>query len=98
MEGERVGGYMIFWIVHGESHILNIAVAPELRRMGLGKGMLAFAIKLMRERGVAEVFLEVRVSNKASIRLYERFGFEHAYVRPRYYGNEDALVMRLLLK
>jgi ribosomal-protein-alanine N-acetyltransferase len=98
MEGEGVGGYMIFWIVHGEAHILNIAVAPELRRMGLGKRLLSFAIKLMREKGVVEVFLEVRVSNKASIRLYEGFGFEHAYVRPRYYGNEDALVMRLVLK
>lgn len=95
---ERLGAYIIFWIVHGEGHILNIAVPPELRRMGLAKKLLSFALDLMREKGVVEVFLEVRESNIVPIRLYEGFGFEHAYVRPRYYGNEDALVMKLFLK
>jgi ribosomal-protein-alanine N-acetyltransferase len=95
---ERLGAYIIFWILHGEAHILNIAVAPELRRMGLAKRLLSFTLKMMREKGVVEVFLEVRTSNIAPIRLYEIFGFEHAYVRPRYYGDEDALVMKLILK
>jgi ribosomal-protein-alanine N-acetyltransferase len=95
--GERLGAYIIFWIVHGEAHILNMAVAPGLRRMGLAKRLLTFSTEMMRARGVVEVFLEVRVSNRAAIRLYEDFGFEHAYVRERYYGDEDAIVMRLVL-
>jgi ribosomal-protein-alanine N-acetyltransferase len=95
---ERLAAYMVIWIVHGEGHILNIAVAPGLRRRGLAKRLLTFAIELMREKGVFEILLEVRRSNIEPIRLYEKFGFEHAHVRPRYYGDEDALVMRLVLK
>jgi ribosomal-protein-alanine N-acetyltransferase len=95
---ERLAAYMVIWIVHGEGHILNIAVAPGLRRRGLAKRLLTFAIELMREKGVFEILLEVRRSNIAPIRLYEKFGFEHAHVRSRYYGDEDALVMRLVLK
>jgi ribosomal-protein-alanine N-acetyltransferase len=92
---ERLGGYVIFWLVHGESHILNLVVAPELRGMGLGKRLLSFVLGEMRQRGVVEAVLEVRASNEAAIGLYEGFGFEKLYVRKNYYGDEDAIVMRL---
>ncbi len=95
---ERLAAYMVIWIVHGEGHILNIAVAPELRRMGLAKRLLRFALDFMRDKGVADVLLEVRRSKVAPIKLYEGFGFERIYVRPRYYGDEDAVVMKLVLK
>ncbi len=98
-KGEEVlAGYIVFWMVVGEAHIMNIAVAPELRGMGLAKRLLSFALNYMEQSGISSVFLEVRRSNTAARRLYEKFGFEEAFVRERYYGDEDAIVMRLELK
>ncbi len=94
---EKVAGYIIFWIVYGEAHILNIAVHPDFRRRGIAKGLLNYSLDLMRERGVCEVYLEVRRSNAAALNLYRSAGFEKIYIRRNYYGDEDAVVMRLFL-
>ncbi|MBI5599744.1 MAG: ribosomal protein S18-alanine N-acetyltransferase [Deltaproteobacteria bacterium] len=94
---QRLGAYTVFWIVAGEGHILNIAVDPELRGMGLARRLLAFILDFMSEKGVSEVYLEVRRSNEAARGLYHSSGFEEAFVREGYYGDEDAIVMRLVL-
>ncbi|MEE9614099.1 MAG: ribosomal protein S18-alanine N-acetyltransferase, partial [Thermodesulfobacteriota bacterium] len=85
----------VFWIVQEEAHILNIAVRPELRGKGIGKKLLEFSLGVMEEAGVVEVLLEVRRSNEAATRMYEDFGFEEIFTRKDYYGDEDAVVMRL---
>jgi len=75
-------------------HLMDIAVAPERRRTGVGAQLLQAL--LARLPGPDEqVTLEVRPSNGAAIRLYEGFGFKTAGVRRRYYSdnNEDALIM-----
>ncbi len=89
--------YVFFWIVQGEAHILNLTVREEFRRMGLSKRLLGFVLPFMREKGVEDIFLEVRKSNKAAISLYESFGFRVFYERKDYYVDEDALVMGLAL-
>jgi ribosomal-protein-alanine N-acetyltransferase len=52
--------------------------------------------------GVNEAFLEVRPSNLAAIRLYQRLGFEQIGIRRGYYqapdGREDAIVLKLMLR
>ena len=90
-------GYLIFWIVSGEAHILNLCVAPWARRGGGAHRMVDFALAMMVEGGVFEVFLEVRASNEAALKLYESYGFDSIYTRRRYYGDEDAQVMSLRL-
>jgi ribosomal-protein-alanine N-acetyltransferase len=94
---EMLAGYMVIWIVYGDAHILDIAVAPSLLRRGIASGLISFALRFMTERGVAVVSLEVRRSNVAAIKLYEDYGFVEAYVRKMYYGDEDAVVMSLIL-
>lgn len=89
--------YVIFWIVQGEAHILNLTVREEFRRMGLSKRLLGFVLSFMSEKGVEDIFLEVRRSNKSAISLYESFGFKVFYERKNYYVDEDALVMGLSL-
>ena len=58
-------------------------------------------LRIARARRVDRVFLEVRPSNVAAIRLYDAEGFNEIGRRPRYYparnGREDALVMALEL-
>lgn len=94
---QSLAAYMIFWVVHGEAHILNIAVRPEYRRRGLAAELLKAALDYMRGNMVFDVFLEVRRSNAAARALYAKFGFKEAYERKDYYGDEDAIVMTLEL-
>lgn len=94
---EELAAYMVFWIVHGEAHILNIAVNPAFRGRGVASRLLGMMLQLMRQSLVYEVFLEVRVSNEPARRLYRRFGFRDSFVRKNYYGDEDAIVMVLEL-
>lgn len=92
---EEIGGYVVLWVVHGEAHILNIAVNPKYRGKGIATRLMSLMLELMKRNLVYEVFLEVRVSNTAARNLYKRFGFRESFVRKNYYGDEDAIVMVL---
>lgn len=84
-------------VTAGEAEIFNIAVLPELRRTGLGKGLLATVLDRLKGQGVRVVFLEVRTGNAPAIGLYEGLGFKRVGLRKKYYADtgEDALVLRL---
>lgn len=88
-------GYYAYRVVADEMHLLNLVVAPELRRSGLGGFLLSRALEQGARRGAEAVYLEVRRSNRAAQALYERFGFLTVSVRPDYYADprEDALVL-----
>jgi len=96
---ERVRGYLCFWLVAEETHILNLAVHPEWRCRGVGGGLLGYVVDYSRAKGAEEVYLEVRRSNYRAISLYRRFHFQPRGVRPRYYQDtgEDAIIMGLRL-
>ncbi len=94
-----VVGYVCCWVVRDEMHLLNLAVHPDSRRQGIGEELLRYALARSRREGAAVATLEVRASNRAARRLYERAGFGVIAFRPRYYTNpgEDAVVMSCLL-
>ena len=98
-EGDQVLAYGIMSVGGGEAHILTIVVDEEYRGHGLGRKLLRHLISLARQRGVDTVFLEVRPSNLAAIKLYHSLGFSEIGIRKDYYpsekGREDALVMGL---
>lgn len=92
-----VAGYSILSVGAAEAHLLNLCVAPEQRRTGLGQALLDGVLVdtgLLRAR---RLFLEVRPSNRGAIALYEANDFHIIGRRPGYYpsweGREDALVM-----
>jgi [ribosomal protein S18]-alanine N-acetyltransferase len=97
-EGE-VLGYAALWAVLDQGELGNIAVAPRRRGRGVGTRLLQVVFQRARERGVKELYLEVRVSNTAAQRLYERHGFQVVGRRRGYYAEppEDALVLLLRL-
>jgi ribosomal-protein-alanine N-acetyltransferase len=76
-------------------HIMNLAVAPSHRRLGLATALLDRLFELTESDGHRGYTLEVRVSNVGAIRLYERRGFQARGVRRGYYtdNREDALIM-----
>ena len=92
---ELITGFIGVWMLPDEMHIVTIAVRDSHRRQGIGEMLLIAALHLAREKTQPLVTLEVRVSNDAAIRLYEKYGFEHVGRRPRYYSDnhEDADIL-----
>ena len=97
--GERIRGFVIFWLVHDELHVLNVATDPAQLRRGVAKALIAETLRVAKLSGAALATLEVRRTNTPAIKLYEEFGFRVVGVRPNYYAdeNEDGLVMLLAL-
>lgn len=92
-----VAAFCTIWVVLDEIHINNIAVRPECRRGGAGRALLEFVLRLGAGLGARKATLEVRRSNVAALKLYERLGFTVAGARKNYYTNpvEDALILWL---
>jgi len=92
-------GYVCFWVVFEELRMMNLAVAPHVRRRGIGRWLLQQALTMGREEGARRALLEVRVSNHPAVALYEYAGFSRSGVRSKYYTNpiEDAVLMELEL-
>jgi [ribosomal protein S18]-alanine N-acetyltransferase len=88
-------GYGGLWMVIDEAHICTLAVHPEWRRRHIGELLLASLIEKAAEQADCCITLEVRVSNLAAQRLYEKYGFNRAGLRKGYYSdnNEDAYIM-----
>jgi ribosomal-protein-alanine N-acetyltransferase len=96
--GEQLVAYGGMWLMVDEAHITTFAVHPAWRRQRLGERLLLAFLDLAVDRGGHEATLEVRLSNIAARRLYEKYGFRPVGLRPRYYSddNEDALIMTTL--
>jgi len=92
-----VTGYIVFWLVADEMHILNLAVAPGQRQRGIARRLVLTGIRHAYAKGARRAFLEVRSSNMFAQRLYSSLGFTGTSVRRNYYDSpvEDAVVMTL---
>jgi len=98
-EGPPLAGFLCRWLVAEECHILNVAVHPTMRRMGIGGELMAEAIAESKAKNIELITLEVRRSNLAARTLYRNLDFEERRLRRNYYGlGEDAIVMELTLK
>ena len=91
----EVSGHIGVRHVLGELHITTIAVRPEYRRRGHARALIGAALAAFPD--ASHVHLEVRPTNVEAIALYESLGFRKTGRRPRYYGDEDALLMTLNL-
>ncbi|MFA4858532.1 MAG: ribosomal protein S18-alanine N-acetyltransferase [Candidatus Margulisiibacteriota bacterium] len=86
----KLAGYIGIEHVLDEAHIINLAVNPLYRRRGIAAALVQHVLK-----DAKSFFLEVRKSNTAAIKLYEKIGFQVIDERKNYYADnqEDALVM-----
>lgn len=96
MDGQNLAGYVGSQSVLGWADMMNLAVAPEYRRQGIGEKLVSQLILQLQAGNVTCLTLEVRVSNDPAIALYEKMGFSQVGRRPNYYHNpkEDALILR----
>lgn len=92
-ENDEIIGYGGIWLVSGEGQITNIAVHPDFRKKGIASGILEELILFAKDCG--QIFLEVRESNSAAIRLYEKYGFKNCGIRKNFYHSpiEDGIIM-----
>jgi ribosomal-protein-alanine N-acetyltransferase len=97
--GSEVAGFLVFWVVHDEVHILNVAVDPTIRRQGIATAVIEHLVETARHHKASFVTLEVRETNQAAMGLYESLGFDIIGQRVAYYADtgEDAYIMSCLL-
>ncbi len=96
VDGDKIAGYVGSQSVLGWADMMNLAVDPEYRRMGIGENLVTELINKLKDNQVTCLTLEVRLSNAAAIALYTKLGFLEVGRRPGYYHNprEDALILR----
>jgi [ribosomal protein S18]-alanine N-acetyltransferase len=94
-ESGRLAGYLIISRYVDAWHVMNLAVAPALRRRGIATALLERLFDQTAGESRRGYTLEVRVSNDAAIKLYEQMGFKARGIRRGYYtdNREDALIM-----
>jgi ribosomal-protein-alanine N-acetyltransferase len=100
--GNELVGYSITMPALEEMHLLNLAVAKQWHGRGIGATILQHLIDRAGPTACEVIYLEVRPTNIAGLRLYERFGFRQLGLRRDYYpavtGREDALFLGLNIK
>ena len=93
-------GFLVACQIAPEWELENIVVAAQARRSGVGESLLGALLDAAGQTDSKTVFLEVRESNAAARRLYEKLGFKETGRRKLYYVNplEDAVLFRLDLR
>ena len=96
LEQDRVVGYVGSQSSFEEADMMNIAVHPDFRRLGIAERLVLALCDALAEKGVCALLLEVRASNEPAKALYDKLGFVQVGRRPNYYRNpkEDALILR----
>ncbi|MGH8728638.1 MAG: ribosomal protein S18-alanine N-acetyltransferase [Burkholderiales bacterium] len=98
---QEIAGYGVMALGAREAHLLNLSIAGERHRQGLGRELLKHFVSLARALYAEIMILEVRFSNTSAQALYVNFGFTRIGLRRGYYpageGREDAVVMNLQL-
>ena len=92
---DKIVAYIGANLFYGTMEVVNLAVEPKMRRCGIGEEIFkTFIDGLKTSKVTNELWLHVRKSNLAAIKLYEKLGFDHVATEKNYYYDEDALVMR----
>jgi len=91
---QKLVGYVFFYVVMDELHVINVAVDPAFRKKGLGEILLNKVHEHGKKHSVKYAYLEVRETNEAALKLYAKLGYHKQGRRIGYYSNkEDALLM-----
>jgi ribosomal-protein-alanine N-acetyltransferase len=96
--GPEPVGFVVARVAADEAELLLIGIHPEHRRAGHGRVMLDHLVAALREAGATRLFLEVAERNRVATAFYRAAGFEPVGRRPKYYADEDALVLMKALQ
>ena len=90
-----IAAYGGIWVVFEEAHITNVAVAGKFRGQGIGCALMKELENIARAKHAIRIFLEVRPSNAAALKMYNKLDYIQTGLRKAYYtdNGEDALIM-----
>ncbi len=91
-------GFGVIWCIEESAQLIQLAVSAQHRGKGVGTLLMQNLFTQAQERGTKNMTLEVRETNLAAIALYKHFGFQATGNRPKFYGNENALLMTCEIK
>ena len=94
VDRDVVTGYIALSISFEQADILQICVKKSYQRKGYASFLMMQTIKLLKDQGVNQLFLDVNENNFVAINLYKKFGFDILYKRANYYGTQTALIMQ----
>jgi len=91
----RLIGYLCFWKVMDEAHLLNVSLRVDFRGKGLGKFIMDYLENTCRQIGLSKILLEVAETNHLAIKLYKKCGFVKVGLRKGFYQEtgDDAILM-----
>lgn len=90
----KVVGFAGAWLIASEGQITNVSVSKDFRGQGIGFKIINELLKTLSSKGSKEVTLEVRESNLAAQKLYEKCGFKNEGIRKNFYPDkENAIIM-----
>lgn len=95
--GEKIIGYLECSLVLDESEIFEIAINGDFQGRGYSKLLMDFYLHFCKKNNVRTIFLEVNTINTKAISLYKNYGFVAYSIRKKYYGDNDAILMKLEL-
>lgn len=92
-------GYCIIYYVMDEAEIVRIAISEDVRRQGIGKGLLDYTCECCKERQIERLLLDVREGNEGARAFYEKYGFQTDGTRKNFYDmpKEHAVLMSRIL-
>lgn len=89
-------GYIVYRVQAEGVSLLNVALAPKWRKLGLSRILLAAMVNEAVREEIPRVVLEVRASNQTAIQVYQAIGFRKTHERKNFYSDgETAWVMEL---
>jgi len=93
----KIIGYYDLWVIFERAEIASIAVNPDYQKQGYGSKLMQHLHTIAKEQECESIALEVRVSNKPALALYQHYDFSVINTKPGYYetkdGYEDAYFM-----
>ena len=95
LDGKMIMGFIILRRAADEGELYQIAVDRARRRQGVADALMKAALEWARDCGINAIYLEVRKSNEAAVKLYQKHGFKKKGRRKDYYAEpaEDAAIM-----
>ncbi len=94
---EGIAGYAVAWEVSGELQLNRIVVRGDRRRRGTGSALLEHLMRGLAPAAHSKVLLEVRARNEEALAFYRASGFVETGLRKRYYGDDDAVLMEMVI-
>lgn len=93
-QDNQILGFIQIQNSFGDVDIINIAVNSEYQHQGIGQLLVNYVIDEIKPK---KIMLEVRASNNKAINFYQKIGFQEIHRRKNYYGNEDAIIMEMII-